>query len=566
MEKLVFEYPGVQVIQSSTSKPLIVFGAAASEIELWAGIPQKKSFEPDGSESSGFQRTENRKRLEQLKKFYTNPSNVVQNSLICGLKKIEGGNVDFKTEDGISGVLTITFPDLYNARLEELFSLLRSSLESRIGTKTYSVDEKLLATLKSKLFESEGITDSTIEVDEDEIINELETDDGIESAIFEESHLEQFLADVAIRHELLKELSDNTDIQNANEFLGFERNAILSFLLPITLVDGQHRLKGAMLAARSMLETEEVILEIAESIDKGIDPETVEKELLHKYSRKLPVSLLMEDDPKEQVFQFVVINQKATPIGKSLLGTIISTSLTDIEMENVSGRLKESGIVLEEARAITWAARNPESPFYGLVDRGIQTEKKDLLQWNVMGSLIQIFKELRGGCLFHVKVDYSKRWKEKYLTSSEIINTTDAKEAFYEWSKLDGVWRDFFVAFWSKVKLEFADEANSEKPNYWGRTRNSNIFNKISLTILAADFFKYLVSAKKSINNINEIEELVDDWLEDVNRDYFDRDWQTKGVKKDSTGIRAKWSEIWSDYRDNPEQLPQIRSYRIVKK
>lgn len=89
----------------------------------------------------------------------------------------------------------------------------------------------------------------------------------------------------------------------------------------------------------------------------------------------MPVSLLLSSDPAEQVFQFVVINQKATPIERSLLGTIVSTTLTNDEMEQVSERLRSSGIQLEEARAITWMARSEESPFCRLVERGVEDEK-----------------------------------------------------------------------------------------------------------------------------------------------------------------------------------------------
>jgi len=562
VEKLKFKYQAICVKQSDESKPLILFGAPVNEIEEWAGIPQKKSFEPDGSESSGFQRTENRKRLQQLKSFYNNQSNVVQNSLICGLKKIEGGSVIFESSDNISGTIIIEFPNLYIAPLETLFSLLRSTLESRLGVFEEEIDQNTLDTLKARVCDSSDLEDVVDENSDDE----RESEESAEGVIFEETHLDEFLRDVVVRHEILKELKDDKNIQNSDEFLGFERSTLLSFLLPITLVDGQHRLKGAILAAKSRLSDENIMIDIATRVDNGESPEAVERDLISKFSRTLPVSLLMEDDPKEQVFQFVVINQKATPIGKSLLGTIISTSLTNNEMESVSGRLKDSGIILEEARSITWAARNPDSPFFGLVERGIQSEKKDLLQWNVMGSLIQIFKELKGGILFHSKVDYAKRWKEKYLIESDLVESNNLEESFEDWRKLDGQWRDVFIAFWTKIQVEFSDKENSDKPNYWGRSRNSNIFNKISLTILAADFFKYLVSTKTTINNADEVENIVDDWLDDVNRGYFDRDWQLSGVKKDSTGIRTKWSELWSDYRDNPEQFPQIRAYRSPRK
>ncbi|KUJ00070.1 hypothetical protein [Vibrio sp. MEBiC08052] len=553
---LTFSYPAVCVQQSKESNPLILFGAPAVEIECWAGIPQKKSFNPELAESTGFQRTENKKRLEQLERFFNNKHNVIQNSLICGLKKIEGGSVEFFSENGVSGDIVIKFPDLYKMKLVDLFDMLKKTLYERIGEHKDLTDHNLIDFLKSKI--SLFSTEDEVE----EIENDSETDEPI---VFEESHLEDFLKDVIARHEILKEITDDST-QYGDSFLGFDRNSLLSFLLPITLVDGQHRLKGAIRDAYSSLSRGELRDLVAQRISDGDEPEEVEKELLKENSRFLPISLLMDDDPKEQVFQFVVINQKATPIVKSLLGTIISTSLTTDEMDSVSGRLKDSGIVLDDARAITWAARNPSSPFYELVERGLESDKKDLLQWNVMGSLIQIFRELKGGCLFHARNDYAKSWKDKYLAQSNIVSSDDIDEAFEEWRSLDGIWRDVFIVFWNKIRSEFSQGENPSRFNYWGNPRRSNLFNKISLTILAADFFKYISVAKKKIDDLSDIEPLMDEWLEDVNREYFDRDWELSGVKKDSTGIRSRWSENWADYRENPETLPQVRTYRNPKK
>ncbi|MFM5581448.1 hypothetical protein [Aeromonas jandaei] len=565
MNFLEYKYSAIKVVQSEESKPLILFGAPATDIINWAGIPQKKTMDSNNIETAGFQRTENNKRLEQLKSFYGNTKNVVQNSLICGLKKTEGGSVEFISEEGNDfGYISIKCPDLATEQFVVLFELLRKSLESRIGIKPDSVDQLELSRLKEALNKEQEINffDEVLSDEDDSESSELEPD----SFVFDESHLNDFLMDVVARHEIAKEVNDEK-IQRGDVFLGFERSAIISFLLPITLVDGQHRLRGAILAANEAINSQPLTDEIANFIIEGRGTaDEAQKHFINKVSRRLPVSLLMEDDPKEQVFQFVVINQKATPIGKSLLGTIISTSLTNDEMEDVSDRLRESGIVLEEARAITWAAKSPESPFFNLVERGIQTDKKDLLQWNVMGSLIQIFRELNGGVLFHSKVDYAKRWKEKHLDESNIVDSSNGISSFDNWRELNGPWRTLFVVFWKKIRDEFSDVKNEERPNYWGRPRTSNLFNKISLTILAADFFKYLVTTKAKLDDESSIIKIMDLWLEDVDRKYFDRNWDLTGVKKDSTGIRANWSEIWSEYRDCPTQLPHVKKYRVAKK
>lgn len=183
-----------------------------------------------------------------------------------------------------------------------------------------------------------------------------------------------------------------------------------------------------------------------------------------------------------------------------------------------------------------------------------------------MGSLIQIFRNLNGGSLFHAKVDYAKSWREKFLVNSSLVESDNFEDAYEKWRALDGVWKKFFVIFWTRVRDIFGETTDDSRYNYWGNTRRSNLFNKISLTILAADFFRYLCIARITLENEEQINNVIDEWLEGVNPKYFDRDWELTGVKKDSTGIRAKWSELWTEYRDSPEQLPQVRLYRQAKK
>ncbi|WP_434466793.1 hypothetical protein [Aeromonas dhakensis] len=86
--------------------------------------------------------------------------------------------------------------------------------------------------------------------------------------MFDESHLNDFLMDVVARHEIAKEVNDEK-IQRGDVFLGFERSAIISFLLPITLVDGQHRLRGAILAANEAINSQPLTDEIANFIIEG---------------------------------------------------------------------------------------------------------------------------------------------------------------------------------------------------------------------------------------------------------------------------------------------------------
>jgi hypothetical protein len=66
-----------------------------------------------------------------------------------------------------------------------------------------------------------------------------------------------------------------------------------------------------------------------------------------RYGRTLPVSLPLKPNAKDHVFRSVVVNQKAAPIGRALLGTIVSTGLRKEELERGSSRSTNAGIALE---------------------------------------------------------------------------------------------------------------------------------------------------------------------------------------------------------------------------
>ena len=73
-----------------------------------------------------------------------------------------------------------------------------------------------------------------------------------------------------------------------------------------------------------------------------------------------------------------------------------------------------------------------------------------------------------------------------------------------------------------------------------------------------------MVMDKRTIKDDAEVKEIVADWLSEVDRDYFNRDWKLDraGVKKDSPGIRFTWSKQWDEYRTGPkERLPNVGNF-----
>jgi len=568
--KKTYSYPAVQILQSGNAQPLVLLAAKATEIDQWAGIPQKLrvTVDEENTELLGFQRDDDPDRIDQIAHFYSNANNVLQNPLLCAVRKAVGQEVTFIPNDGVPvgntlvGTLEISVTDRSKLNFESLFKETREFLEERLPELAErKLCEQLVTKLRAKINGPDDV--DSLDLDETEPV-------PLEEALTEQSHIAEFWDAIAAREQLLRELGGATE---GDEFLGFSRHVLEEYLSPVILVDGQHRLLGAIQAAKNALERDDNRFARAEELlaaQTNPDPDKIQFELITEKARTLPISLLLDERPEEHVFQFVVVNQKATPVRAALLGTIISTSLAENELDSITERLENAGVPLRSSMAITYLAKNDNSPFAGLVTRGLLGDGTEKLPWSVVGQIVGIFRDLRGAKYFHdPKIDYADIWKRRILDNSAICadwNSCDAKSAFDYWQQADGPWRNVFVAFWSAVRDTLGDRTNKYAPNYWGQPRSSNLFNKPSLLTLATDFFAYLVESKQPINSVESVASIVADWLIDVKTDYFARDWKLSGVKKDSTGIRRQWSYLWFSHRRDPKGLPPIVSYSRIYK
>jgi hypothetical protein len=373
--------------------------------------------------------------------------------------------------------------------------------------------------------------------------------------------LTDFWGEISARHEVLKELNRFDGLS----FLGISRELLIDYLNPSVVVDGQHRLLGAIEHSRNEFNSEENARATLERVAQGKTPDEIIDEMQGRNSRVIPISMLMNDSPAEQVFQFVVVNQTATKLSRDLLGTIVSTTLEDSELPPIRDRLESAGIKLAESRVISLVAKTKDSAFYQKISRGIESNANELLAWNVAGALISIFRDLRGGTPFGEKNDYAKVWAQENLVNCEIIpsdiRAKGLEDSLKYWSDEKGPWWPVFNAFWSEVR-DFFSSDDAGAFNYWGSPRSSNLFNKVSLTILAVDFFEWMAVRQDTIDKPEDISLLVNKWLGRVNRNYFGVDWNMKGQKKDIPAIRENWTKLWKEYRKAPAKLPAKKSYR----
>ncbi|MCK8431905.1 hypothetical protein G3I77_02350 [Streptomyces sp. D2-8] len=563
MSEVIRTYEAFRTWQTPESKPLILFSAPAVDIEKWAGVPQRRRL--DEEETSGFQREEDPTRVRELTKFFSNHRNVAQNPLLGALQDHE--RIEFKELKSGSpfGTLRITYEDYSQVPMIDLLRRLVARLEARVSILDDSVvDENRVAVLLERENlrnesssgsdeddESEGQNDETVTVAE--AIGE-DSDDAGTIMLAEETHLVDFYTELKGRIRVLEHLG----IQDADSVQGFTKSALLGYLKPVVLVDGQHRLRGAVVSASHAPKTPEGQAYILTATAEGMNPADAERQLILRESRQLPFSLLMDDSPSEHVFQFVVVNQKAIPMGKALLGTIVSTSLSREELEPVAERLQKAGIKLEDSQAVAYLTRAEGSPFRGLVQTGMGGDRTDLLQWSVLQGLVSIFRKLQGGKPYHAKVDYAREWKKEYFPQCGLVSGESETERLEEWSRPDGPWRDVFIQFYTRIRDYFGDPVDVDTFNGWGSTATSNLFNKISLTILATDYFDYIYTQAEPLENMADFSRTLDEWLKNgrVSSSYFNRNWRLERTKKDQRVVKELWSQNWHEYRKVPTKLP----------
>ena len=564
-------YACVRVKQNSTSKDLLLFSASAAEIKDWVGIPQRLSF--GAAETAGFQRTVSEAREEALRKFFSVPQNIIQNPLLCAIRQAPGVEVSYEPskDDPDLGHVVIKFADLSKTSTVDLLKAVRKLLEQRVpALASRARPDELIASMQATTPQSAGFIQSDSgEADTADAPSasgedaDEEEGEPAEEALFDASQISDFWDQLYAREVVAEKVPE---LASSDKVHGFSRAMLESYLRPVILVDGQHRLTGAVLAANDEISAGP---EAKELVNSGMTPQQARDLLLVKAAKHLPVSLLMNESPAEHVFQYVVVNQKATPVPKALLGTIIATSLAADELDSIAQRLEDAKIPLEGSKIISILSKAPDSPFFGLVAKGVEDEGKGKLPWSVLGSLADIFRNLEDGRFYHDPFDHAKTWRVHQLEKSKIIENWKASEyksPYDFWKDINGPWLPVFKAFWTETRKVLASTDNPGARNYWGTPRESNIFNKPSLHILTADFFCFLREMKATIDKVEDVPGLVVNWLEYASPQYFARDWKLAGVKKDSVGTRKQWSKLWANYRRSGGTPPAPAAYSQVYK
>ncbi|WNG27698.1 hypothetical protein F0U62_29455 [Cystobacter fuscus] len=356
--------------QQEKSPIQITFVAHAGDILQWSGIPRKSD-----ELLTGYQRFRDPKRVDQeIVPYFQNPKNCSPTAVIVALRKDTGvgscslNPSSIKTGEIIQAVLTIEIDD----QLLVGDAVFEAALDF--------VNKRLPETEPDEAAEDESIEDEEIVEDDQSNIH---------------------LGSATLR-QMKALLEDKANWANPSF-----RLAILDYVKPAFLIDGQHRTSAAAKIGQNGLP--------------------------------FMVCGLFDAPWEEQVFQFTVVNLKQNPIPPSLITSIAALSLTRQEQNEVEARLRQAGVRMQEVTIMSLAAYDDRSPFAGMIDMAVGDPKK---KGEKLGY---------GGMRRIASVWYSASRTSLTQIANNLYGTTSSTSARQKW-RTDGAWFDFFCAFWDTIR------------------------------------------------------------------------------------------------------------------
>lgn len=241
--------------------------------------------------------------------------------------------------------------------------------------------------------------------------------------------------------------------------------ALESISRPAVVVDGQHRLYGAAASEKPIW---------------------------------LPVVAIPRCPWPEQIYQFVVINEKAKPIEASLLTDIFGSSLTPQEQQSLRTKLVRSKVDVEPRIAAVIASREADSPFAGMVRfqfQGPPPTGTPYLPESAIRLLIDGGRGARG-------------WRNDDEFYDTYVKPTFPDRA--EWDTwTTGHWREYWFAFWTTIKDFYNSQAQKQKndPNVflWNSNVQTNLTKSVTLRLFQSLFIKEAVARIVLVEKTREV-------------------------------------------------------------
>ena len=319
---------------------------------------------------AGYQRALQEKRVQEIADYLRlSPNNIVPGAVIVAAD-LEHVTV---TEDA-DGACTLEIEEDtrdFETKLQELWGMFTTRLSE---AELESADIRVIPGNQNTTGRDIHATTDAGEVPEDDDISEFDDEDESDEDDVDSLDDDEDQGDiddedddasypVSYLASLAKELSAAvTDWDNLSEE---RQDAIKGYIegvsKPGLIIDGQHRVFGA----------------------KDVSEHPIE----------LPVIILPGLEFAEQVFQFYVLNSKARPLRPTELRRIVSTSLTNPEIDDLYARFRAAGVEAEEARWTLELNTNPSSPFARRIDFGFKGPG-EVIPENVADQVVRAFMKM----------------------------------------------------------------------------------------------------------------------------------------------------------------------------
>lgn len=404
---------------TSQESPLIVsFVAPAEEVVDWAGMPRRSADD----EMAGFQRAYDDSRVEKAKEFFKVGKNQSPTAIVVGLHPSDHAatapQIDFDPDTPSDApirpcTLTIWYPESG----DDTIARVRSLIERRLSA-TDSDDERFAEP------EAQAGEDSE-EAEDDGDLDEKNEDE------------------IELGRSLLLRLAKRLE---EPEWCAQNADALVDLAKPATVLDGQHRLKGA-----------------------------------ERCERNIPfaVCALVDCSWAEQVFQFTVINYTHKGIPDQFITNNAALSLTQGELLELQGRLVQAGVKVVEYELMKVVHFHNESPFKDLVNL---TEKKDpaRIGYKTMVRLARAWHDAKHP-VFRVILP---------ALYPDLPHKRQHKERIMRWWASD--WGLFFLDFWRVVHDAYGHHRSHEEGHRLWDVGHSQLIVAIVLFEFQAAFLDAL--------------------------------------------------------------------------
>jgi hypothetical protein len=441
----------------------------------------------------GFQRAIIETHVDDIVSYFEVEENISPTAVVVAFKP---GQVKlnpipgFETSPNAPQILSITIdtPDFDSIDIYELARRAADALGQHLGDTHASPPPNI---------ENDSQYDGSAHENADQDEDDPESAESLLS--LEESHLQQFISQLRSRDWIKKAIQD--DEQKL-------RTTLCDLLKPATIVDGQHRTRGAA-----------------------------------RCEQQIPFAVvaLIEAPWKEEVFQFVVINQRAKPIQAEFLSAIVSSSLSEDDILDLKSRLEQAGVNLLNTRIIDLVNGSPESPFKGMIDFKI-TGSEGKLKFTGMLQLAKRFMKLQ---THDPKRRFNTFFKQIFQSCVDGKNLTENRE---NWQNQE--WFTYFCSLWTTVQQHFNQLGFS---NLW--EPGSNLLKIVTLHELQNLFLDWLFKRMDRIENAEQFRKLTRQFLTNLNGSFFTDVWQLKSLQSE-TGRRYLRQALTNaieqqDYRRN---------------